>query len=128
MGDLFEEDALQMISDAEDFEQAMEQEAVFGDGESDDDMSLFGDIGLGQAEDIRDFNDWGWDPHQMAQMAAADLTIACRAVWEVPRMPLGQAELWHFGPNGPPMNVAQFSAQEKIIQFPLFLQSYRKTY
>lgn len=113
MGDFFEEDALQMVSDAEDFEQAMEQEA-FGEGDSDDDLSLFGD-GLGQGEDLTDFNDWGWDPNGTAQMAAAGLEISCQAAWEVPRMPLGQAELWHFGPNGPPMNIMDICPVSQVL-------------
>ena len=113
--ELYEEDALQMLSDAEDFEQAMEQEAAFGEGESDDDMSLFGDLGLGRAEEIRDFNDWGWDPDDSAQRAASAWTISCRAAWEVPRMPLGQAELWHFGPNGPPMNIMDVCPVSQVL-------------
>ena len=101
-----------MVSDAEDFEQAMEQEAAFGDGDSDDDLSLFGDI-LGQ--DIKDFNDWGWDPNGVAQMAASNLVLSCCPAWEVPRMPLGEAELWRFGPNGPPMNIMDVCPVSQVL-------------
>lgn len=40
---------------------------------------------------------------------------ALRKVWEVPKLPLGAQELWHFGPNGPPMNVMDACPVSKML-------------
>ena len=53
----------------------------------------------------KDFNDWGNDPFGADKAAALSLNLNWKKIWEVPKVPLGTAELWQFGPNGPPMNV-----------------------
>ena len=40
---------------------------------------------------------------------------ALRKVWELPKLPLGAQELWHFGPNGPPMNVMDVCPVSKML-------------
>lgn len=53
----------------------------------------------------KDFNDWGNDPFGADKAAALSFNLNWKKIWEVPKVPLGTAELWQFGPNGPPMNV-----------------------
>ena len=40
-----------------------------------------------------DFNDWGSDPEGAAKAAARAMTLTWQKSWEIPKMPLGTAEL-----------------------------------
>ncbi|CAJ1398317.1 unnamed protein product [Effrenium voratum] len=91
------------------FEDALE-DVAYGENESDDDISLADFV-----DPIQDFNDWGFDPDGAAKAAASALTVSCRRAWEVAKMPLGQRELWQFGPNGPPMNVMDVCQASNIL-------------
>lgn len=62
-----------------------------------------------------DFNDWGSDPNGVAKAAALAVTLTWSKSWEVSKMPLGHAELWQFGPNGPPMNVMDTCSVSKTL-------------
>jgi hypothetical protein len=43
---------------------------------------------------LEDFNDWGSDPEGAAKAAARAMTLTWQKSWEIPKMPLGTAELW----------------------------------
>jgi len=113
----------------EHFEDALEslEQDPYGDmGESDDDISL-ADFAH-QPDPIPDFNDWGNDPFGADKAAALSFNLNWKKIWEVPKVPLGTAELWQFGPNGPPMNVMDtcpvsnmlwIANQQELFGFPL---------
>eukprot|EP00435_Cladocopium_sp_Y103_P048578 s691_g14.t1 len=44
-------------------------------------------------KDVADFNDWGSDPFGAAKAAARAMTLTWQKSWEIPKMPLGTAEL-----------------------------------
>ena len=63
----------------------------------------------------QDFNDWGSDPDDADKVAAREITLTWCKSWEISKVPLGSAELWQFGPNGPPMNVMDTCSVSKMV-------------
>eukprot|EP00928_Gymnodinium_smaydae_P089078 TRINITY_DN7307_c0_g3_i1.p1 TRINITY_DN7307_c0_g3~~TRINITY_DN7307_c0_g3_i1.p1 ORF type:complete len:687 (-),score=120.95 TRINITY_DN7307_c0_g3_i1:137-2131(-) len=69
------------------------------------------------------FNDWGPDPDGAAEAAALAMKLTSQVLWEVRDLPLGPYVLYHFGPNGPPMNIMDvcpitqrlFIANQKLL-------------
>ncbi|CAK9064773.1 unnamed protein product [Durusdinium trenchii] len=108
---------LEQFVEEEHFEDPLESlgQQAYDMVESDDDISLGTDFDVNQTDPIPDFNDWGSDPGGVAKAASLCLTLKCKKSWEVPKMPLGQSELWQFGPNGPPMNVMDACSASNML-------------